>query len=318
MFWRRKKGRKEKEGGIFSAGELQPVEFGVLEAKFSRRKFLKFLGMGTATAAIAANWPFRALAAEPDSIIVTISQSDPHCSSLAAIVEHYCDLAAFVRYYGSNYEEALQKFGRYNRLPSSLVVQDGQEIRIPKVLLQRGIRKAAAPINSTPVQTGFQSPFGNRKKPAVHLCYQGTAQNPRNYRARICPFDKFTARRGAGYMHSALDVSGAIGTTLYPLKPGRVVGAGYHYLGREGKKRKFAFWRNNGNAVKIQTEDGFVFVYIHLRKVFVEIGQQVDYATPVGQLGISGNASRDNPHLHISMSRNGSLVDPLKYLGFLE
>ncbi len=316
MFWRKKR-EETQEGGALSTEELQPLALNAVHTEFSRRKFLKFLGIGTAAAAIAANWPFRALAAEPDVIIVTVSQSDPHRSSLAAMVEHYCDLAAFVRYYGGNYERALQKFGKYNRLPSSLMVREGQEIRIPKVLLQRGIRKAAAP-NSTPVQAGFQSPFGNRKKPAAHLCYQGTAQNPRNYRARVCPFDKFTARRGAGYRHSALDVHGVVGTTLYPLKPGRVVGAGHYYLDRQGRKRKFSFWRNNGKTVKIQAEDGFVFVYIHLRKVFVEIGQQVEYTTPVGQLGISGNASRENPHVHISMSRNGSLVDPLKYLGFLE
>lgn len=162
----------------------------------------------------------------------------------------------------------------------------------------------------------FMSPFGGTKKPKVHECYTGTPQNKGAGYKRICPFDRYSASRSGGRTHNALDVYCSIGTALYPIKPGIVTGAGDYYLLANGTRARF--FKANGKSVKIQTEDGFIFIYIHLSRVDVKIGQKVDYKTLLGLSGITGNGERENPHVHIVLRKNGVLVDPYKYLSFLE
>lgn len=307
--------------------EMDPVPESVLEAVFSRRTFLGM--MGSAATAISL-WPFKVLARDDDFIIVEVRADDKNRNSLHAIVNNYCNTATLLRYYNTEHVvDTIFKLAQFNGLRDPNVVRDGQKIKIPKVILKKGIQKAAdkelkrkglqgdsgyGPQN----RWGFQSPFGSNKKPEVHLCFQETLQNPTGLRARICPFDRFTATRSNRRAHNALDIWGKIGTGLYPLKPGTVVGAGYYYLNRSGQRVKFKFWRNNGKVVKIQTDDGFTYMYLHLNHYLVKIGETVDYNTPVGELGVTGNASKANPHVHITLRKNGTIDDPLKYLGFLE
>ena len=59
-------------------------------------------------------------------------------------------------------------------------------------------------------------------------------------------------------------------------------------------------------------------MYIHMSRVDVKLGQWVDHTTRVGLSGITGNAEPKNPHVHVKMTINGKVVDPLKYLSFLE
>lgn len=179
-----------------------------------------------------------------------------------------------------------------------------------------GAATAVLPREAEAKSKVFMSPLGGTKKPKVHACWSGTPQNNGAGYKRICPFDRFTANRSNGRTHNALDVYCEIGTSLYPIKPGIVTGAGRYYLQANGTKKEF--FPANGQSVKVQTEDGFVFIYIHLSKVNVKIGQKVVYNTKVGRSGITGNGNKDNPHVHIVLKKNGELVDPYKYLKFLE
>lgn len=172
-----------------------------------------------------------------------------------------------------------------------------------------------APDNS---YKGFQSPFGGTTRPQSHECYPFPA-NSNAGEQEICPFDLYGARRRSGRRkrkHTGLDLYGEVGTPLFPLMPGKVVGAG-RYEFRNGKRKRFRFRHNNGNSVKIRTDDGYQYMYIHLNTVNVRIGQRVGYETEVGTLGTTGNRYTENPHVHIVVKYNGQQQDPLKYLGFL-
>ncbi|MBW2964937.1 M23 family metallopeptidase [Candidatus Woesearchaeota archaeon] len=165
---------------------------------------------------------------------------------------------------------------------------------------------------------GFHSPFGGTTRPPTHECYPFPA-NTNAGEQEICPFDLYGARRRSGRhkrRHKGLDLYGSVGTPLFPMKPGTVVGAG-RYEVRNGKKRLMRFWRNNGNSVKIRTDDGYQYMYIHMSSVNVRIGQKVGYDTEVGTLGTTGNRYAENPHVHIAVKHNGQQLNPIKYLGFL-
>lgn len=318
----------EDEGGVVLADEMKRVAEEVFSSGMTRRRFLSFLSKSAVV--VMASWPFEVIAEEPEVIVVTVTAKDPKLNSFGAIVQEYCDASKLLRYYHvSDLAKAQQRLAHDNGITNINLVRDGQKIKIPRVLLKKDISTAANKEEKRkklvggrgfgPQNTwGMQSPFGGGKKSDVHLCFQGTGQNPKGLQVRICPFDLFGATRRAGQLHGALDVWGKIGTKLYPLKPGRVIGAGEYYLDSAGGKRLFAFRENNGNAVKIQTDDGFVYMFIHLKRVFVSLGERVDYNTIIGELGVSGNASAANPHVHITMYYDGRLVDALKYLGFLK
>ncbi len=319
----------EDEGGVVLAEEMKGVAEQVFRSGMTRRGLLRLFGR-TAAAVVMAAWPFEVIAEEPEVIVVVVTAKDPKRNSFGAIVAEYCDAEKLLRYYHvADVRTAQERLGRFNGIVDIDRVGEGKQIKIPRVLLKKDISAAAQKEERRkklvggkgfgPQNTGgMQSPFGGGKKSDVHLCFQGTVQNPKGLQARICPFDQFGARRRARQLHGALDVWGKIGTKLYPLKPGRVIGAGEYYLDSAGREMKFKFFHNNGNAVKIQTDDGFVYMYIHLKRVFVNLGDRVDYDTAVGELGVSGNASAANPHVHITMYYDGRLVDPLRYLEFLK
>lgn len=271
-----------------------------------RREFLR---ISAATIAAAAFWPFKVSAQEPEVIIVTISSRDRNRKTLWAIVNHYCHEPTVLKYYNTtNINVALKKLARFNGIKDVHSIPNGQKIKIPKVLCNKRVRKVEKKLRRVQrtQTTGFQSPFGGRKRPILHKCYKDRGS------ARICPYDKFKARGGR---HGGLDVYCKIGTKLYPILPGKV-----HYVqpkdlyprgGREG---------NNGIHFRIKSPGGFSHMYLHLSKTLVKKGQQVDYNTIIGLSGISGNLRKSgkvNPHVHVQLQKHGSKVDPLKYLDFL-
>jgi murein DD-endopeptidase MepM/ murein hydrolase activator NlpD len=71
-----------------------------------------------------------------------------------------------------------------------------------------------------------------------------------------------------------------------------------------------------GNHVVIEHEDGSRSLYAHLTKVYVEEGDEVKRAQPLGGLGCTGHST--GTHLHFELYRNGGSVDPLAYLPKLD
>ncbi|MGH1465970.1 MAG: M23 family metallopeptidase [Cognatishimia sp.] len=68
--------------------------------------------------------------------------------------------------------------------------------------------------------------------------------------------------------------------------------------------------RECGNGVVIDHGDGWETQYCHLKQnsISVEIGAQVSTGEKLGEIGASGNTSF--PHLHLSLRKDGKVVDP--------
>ncbi|WP_342563653.1 M23 family metallopeptidase [Paenibacillus sp. FSL R7-0345] len=67
-----------------------------------------------------------------------------------------------------------------------------------------------------------------------------------------------------------------------------------------------------GNVVIIDHKNGYVTYYGHLSKISVSVGQRLEQG---GKIGIMGNTGRSTgTHLHFEIRKNGTAVNPLKYL----
>ncbi len=69
-----------------------------------------------------------------------------------------------------------------------------------------------------------------------------------------------------------------------------------------------------GNAVVIVHDDGWETQYCHMRKgsVIATRGQAIRAGDPIGMVGMSGSA--EFPHLHLSVRKDGRVVDPFRGL----
>ncbi|HCR44429.1 MAG TPA: hypothetical protein DIV41_07585, partial [Ruminococcaceae bacterium] len=67
-----------------------------------------------------------------------------------------------------------------------------------------------------------------------------------------------------------------------------------------------------GNRVIINHGNGLVTVYGHASKVLVSAGQKVSKGQPIARVGSTGNST--GPHCHFEVRKNGTKVDPLKYV----
>ncbi len=276
--------------------------------EMTRRGFLKLVGLSGVSAALAS-FPFELLAKNDDVIIVIVKSSEPHRRNLGAIVQHYCNTSTFLRFYGvTDINEAYQKLAKFNGLKKPSLVRNGQKIMIPKVILKRKITKVVNNKKKTDTTNfknkGFQSPFGGKKLPVLHRCSQESPQNysRKNGQHYTCPFDLYGANRGSR-RHKGHDFYAKVGTPLYPILPGVVIKTGW-------------WMKWNGKAVKVKSGD-YVHLYLHMSKIKVKVGQQVNFNTKLGLSGLTANPYKTNPHLHLHLYYKGRVVNPIKFLGFM-
>ena len=104
-------------------------------------------------------------------------------------------------------------------------------------------------------------------------------------------------------MHLGLDIMAPHGTSVVAADSGTVVRSSYNAGG----------W---GFFVMIDHGNGIRTTYGHLNgRGSVSEGQAVSRGQHVGQVGSSGNATKDAPHLHFEVVVNGRHVNPRIYLG---
>lgn len=115
---------------------------------------------------------------------------------------------------------------------------------------------------------------------------------------------KFGQRRNpfgkkSSEFHSGVDLSAKAGTPIYAMLPGEVANIGYDY--------------HSGNYIKLR-HGNFTVSYCHLiRKPAIPIGSKVFPGQPVAHVGSTGRST--GPHLHITLKRNGRVIDPAIILG---
>ncbi|CCH48722.1 M23 family metallopeptidase [Pseudodesulfovibrio piezophilus] len=94
--------------------------------------------------------------------------------------------------------------------------------------------------------------------------------------------------------HRGLDFRSPIGNPVKSVADGVVILVGDHYYA--------------GNSIYIDHGNGVVSMYFHLSKPMVKEGDQVKRGQAIALSGMSGRAT--GPHLHLSVSVLGQLVDP--------
>jgi murein DD-endopeptidase MepM/ murein hydrolase activator NlpD len=111
------------------------------------------------------------------------------------------------------------------------------------------------------------------------------------------PTSGFGVRNGAH--HDGLDIPMPRGTPVRAAESGRVIHSGSGLAGY-------------GNLVILRHAGRISTVYAHNRRNLVRVGEFVERGQVIAEVGESGNAT--TPHLHFEVRRDGSPIDPLRYL----
>ena len=108
-------------------------------------------------------------------------------------------------------------------------------------------------------------------------------------------------RNNKSGIHGAIDIYAKKGTPIVAPVSGKVLSTKTGSIG--------------GHTVRIQGTDGVIYYFAHMAEnAVVSVGDQVLAGHHIGYVGNSGNAQGTSPHLHLSMKRNGALVNPFTYL----
>lgn len=111
-------------------------------------------------------------------------------------------------------------------------------------------------------------------------------------------------RTHQGRMYYAYDLASPIGTPVYAMQSGRVIGLYDRYPDTGGGPEK----SNQFNYVYLEHDDGFRSVYAHLQEGFrneitLGIGDKVERGDLIGFSGNSGWSG--GPHLHVELQQPG-------------
>lgn len=106
--------------------------------------------------------------------------------------------------------------------------------------------------------------------------------------------DTYTqSRSGGARIHNAIDIMAPRGRPVIAVGPGTV--------------EKLFYSRGGGGITAyVRSPDGkWMYYYAHLDAYAPGLreGGKVDRGTPIGTVGISGNANPDGPHLHFAINR---------------
>lgn len=102
-----------------------------------------------------------------------------------------------------------------------------------------------------------------------------------------------------GSFHKGLDFAAPAGTPIYASKGGKVVYSGYNSGGY-------------GKLVIIEHSNGDQTYYAHCSKLYVNVGDSVSQGDRIAGVGSTGDSTGN--HLHFEIRKNGTPVNPSKYL----
>ncbi|MCL2589702.1 MAG: peptidoglycan DD-metalloendopeptidase family protein [Betaproteobacteria bacterium] len=115
--------------------------------------------------------------------------------------------------------------------------------------------------------------------------------------AIISQFDDPTGS-GGKLRNKGIDIAGTPGTPVLAAAGGKVAYAGNAV-------------RGFGNMVIVKHNDEYLTAYAHNRVILVKEGEAVNKGQKIAELGSSDT---DRPKLHFELRKQGTPVDPLKYL----
>lgn len=108
----------------------------------------------------------------------------------------------------------------------------------------------------------------------------------------------FGAPRSGNLAHRGVDLEAPVGSPVLAIRSGRAVETGRH--------------RGRGLYIELEHSPGLRSLYAHLQTIDVAAGERVRQGQRIGSVGKTGNARHPwiTPHLHLEVSRNGTLIDP--------
>ncbi len=102
--------------------------------------------------------------------------------------------------------------------------------------------------------------------------------------------------------HDGVDIKAGIGTKVKAIMSGRV-----SLIGESD---------NEGKIITIDHGNGWQSFYSHLGELSLQAGEMIEVGQVIGLIGEPGLAeSKEGPHLHFVLIREGKKVDPLLHLG---
>ena len=112
-----------------------------------------------------------------------------------------------------------------------------------------------------------------------------------------------TSRYGANesirdHTHKGMDIAAPYGTTIVAAADGKVT-----YSGTMG---------GYGNLIIITHENGIQTYYGHCSKLIAKVGEEVKAGEEIAKVGSTGFSTGN--HLHFEIRKNGSQINPQKYL----
>lgn len=75
-------------------------------------------------------------------------------------------------------------------------------------------------------------------------------------------------------------------------------------------------WHNYGNHVRVTHKHGndvYETIYAHLNTINVKAGDYVFRGQELGKMGSTGNST--GTHLHLTLKKNGNIINPSPYFG---
>lgn len=147
----------------------------------------------------------------------------------------------------------------------------------------------------------------------LELCYRGK---------KFCPgqdaSDGYKPRWGGGFHadrhgveHHAIDIMGAIGAHILAVDDGKVEDVWVY----KGERRPGAGYGTKGGFYCRVRHVWGVTYYAHMHQLpDVKPGDNIVAGQRLGLLGRTGNAAPGCPHLHISFTHRGKLIDPVPHL----
>ena len=194
------------------------------------------------------------------------------------------------------------------KLLYSLVAIVSVAIIVTSVVLTATFSSNSLPAGSPPVTDSPSD--GETGNPTVKDPVLDTGATTQSF---TLPLDNGSVIRGAAldklvYMsslnmwktHSGVDFAAAENTPVKAILGGKVVSVEETTL--------------EGVVVSIEHDDGITSIYKSLSSSSVTVGDTVAAGSVVGIAGTMLTEKSDGVHLHLEMSVNGELVDPLLYL----
>ena len=223
---------------------------------------------------------------DPSGVVVRELRSPPRVTSGTHIVRQDETLYSIAWLYGRDFRELADN----NGIRSPYVIHPGQHISLEQ-------RKRAVipppqrqPVTSPKQQVVKKAPV--QKRPAVSPNSQAVSWR---WPAEGKVIQGFSL---SGSVNKGIDIDGNLGEPVMAAAAGEVVYAGSDLAGY-------------GRLIIMKHNNSYLSAYAHNRELLVDEGDSVKAGQKIAEIGSTGTTE---PKLHFEIRRNGTPVDPMRFL----